>query len=146
VGAASFKRNLRWEDGELMGYMRHHAIIVTGPLKSYGDEFKALETVWGEVLRVGERHTATTLISSIVPSIVNHSGSFLVAPDGSKEGWDTSDSGDAFRAEVIHYLETLRYGDGSTSFDYVEVQFGDDEGKTKIVSDSDAAERERQGE
>lgn len=107
-----------------MGYMRHHAIVVT----SWDDELLA------------EAHKKASEIFSqvapVTPETVNGYVSFLVAPDGSKEGWDHSDKGDEARETFIKYLESKRYEDGSTSLDYVEVQFGDDEGVTTIIKNS----------
>jgi hypothetical protein len=100
-----------------------------------------IEAVRNEVFRIAELEKYGALVSGIVPAIANGYGSFLVAPDGSKEGWDESANGDLLRDRIVAYLETCRHGDGSTSFDYVEVQFGDDNWETKIVRDSDEARR-----
>jgi len=69
-----------------MGYIRHDAIIVTA---------------WDEE-RLSRAHAkARELklpVSEVVPSGVNGYVSFLIAPDGSKEGWQPSDDGDKNRA------------------------------------------------
>jgi hypothetical protein len=62
-----------------------------------------------------------------------------VAPDGSKEGWDNSNTGDEQRAELVAWLESQRYDDGSTSLDYAEVQFGDDDNDARILRCGDWA-------
>lgn len=54
-----------------------------------------------------------------------------VATCGSKEGWDTSDTGDRARAAFTAWLREADHGD------WVEIQFGDDEGETRIVNHSD---------
>ena len=108
-----------------MGYMRHNAIIVSG---SYGDflvEAHAVATRGG------------LAVSDVVRSPVNGVETFLVAPDGSKEGWSESEQGDALRDWFIAHLEGLRYEDGSSPLSWVEVQYGDDDLETKIVRDSD---------
>lgn len=46
-----------------------------------------------------------SLVSPVIPCLVNGSASFYVAPDGSKERWDTSDVGDAFRARIVEEIE-----------------------------------------
>lgn len=117
-----------------MGYMRHHAIVVTGPM---------LVPTPGPNIVTVHYHLAGLaqgLISEIVESKVNAYGSFLIAPDGSKEGWSESDEGDKTRTAVIAYLESLRYADGSMSFDWAEIQFGDDDRQTKICRHSDQVE------
>ncbi|MDD7813722.1 hypothetical protein PP713_14220 [Mycobacterium sp. CSUR Q5927] len=109
-----------------MGYMCHHAIVVTS---------------WNEEL-IEEAHSRAfesgAAVSNIVPGSANEYYSFLVAPDGSKEGWDESDAGDRRRDELIAWLDEQRYEDGSTSLAWVEVQFGDGELHTEIVRDSDS--------
>lgn len=108
-----------------MGYMRHHSIVVTS---------------WNEYnLRKAHTFAVKTgaTVSPVVESKSNGYTSFFVAPDGSKEGWEASETGDSQRQDIIDHLETYRYGDGSTSVHYVEVQFGDEEGETKIMCDSD---------
>ena len=126
-----------------MGYMQHHAIIVTS---------------WNEA-RVAEAHTkahelfdvpgspgysaATASITPVTEETMNGYVSFMVAPDGSKEGWDHSDAGDAARAAFIEWLRAQCHEDGSSKLDWVEVQFGDDEHETCIVNDSDEEARQR---
>lgn len=124
-----------------MGYIRHHAIIVTGL------DFEVttpVEQAHKEARRIFDGIAHVSEISSPVDS-VNGYITFMVAPDGSKEGWEASDAGDKARAE---FLEVLRspsyvYPDGSSGIDWVLVQFGDDELRTEVVDDSDAVFRER---
>ena len=108
-----------------MGYMRHHAIIV-----SAGD---------GDWLDRARKCAADIGMSPtpIVESRVNGVRSFLVPPDGSKEGWPESERGDTDRAEFIRWLEAQRYEDHSSPLAWVEVQYGDDDHETKIVHHSD---------
>ena len=105
-----------------MGYIRHHAIIVTSwdkdlLVKAY---FKAFEY--------------NNQITPITDGVINGYCSFLIVPDGSKEGWPESDDGDISRKKFIEWLELQKYDDGSSSLSYVEIQFGDDNGVTKIIS------------
>lgn len=111
--------------------MRHHSIIVC----SWNEEL--LATIHSDAITIfGDQ------VSSIVKSKMNTYCSFFIAPDGSKEGWEDSNEGDKKRNEFIEYLETQKHEDGSSSIDWVEVQFGDDEGETKIMRDSDLWKRE----
>lgn len=107
-----------------MGYMRHHAIVVA----SWSDDLlkKAHEVAEGSFPWVSEIAENSLGI-----------GSFFVPPDGSKEGWNESDLGDDRRNGFTKWLDAQRYDDGSTSLDWVEIQFGDDNKKTEIVSHSD---------
>jgi hypothetical protein len=73
----------------------------------------------------------------VVESKINGYLSFFIAPDGSKAGWGDSNEGDERRDKFISWCDEQRYSDGSTSLQWVEVQYADDEKKTKIIRDSD---------
>jgi hypothetical protein len=99
-----------------VGYIKHHAIIVT----SWDDQeirraHDAAVTIFG------------TGVSTPIPARVNGGASFFVPPDGSKEGWPDSDEGDARRTAFIKWLDRQRYEDGSTSLSWVEIWFGGDD-------------------
>ena len=104
-----------------MGYIRHHAIIVTSADQA------ALKRAHAKALEIFKD------IASFISEFVNGYASFLIAPDGSKEGWEHSDQGDAARDTFITWLEQWRNADGFTELDYVEVQFGDDEGVSLLL-------------
>jgi hypothetical protein len=79
-------------------------------------------------------------VSRIVGPAVNYTRTFMIGPDGSKEGWDISDCGDAFRNAFVAWLNAYRYSDGSSPLAWVVVQYGDDNGETLIVRHSDEIE------
>jgi hypothetical protein len=112
-----------------MGYMVHHTIIVTGfdEEKTQKAHTKAAELF--QIDRLGG--DSVNLVSPIVGSVTNGYLSFFIAPDGSKGGWATSDAGDSARKEFIRWLE-----DNETRCSWVEIQYDDDDGPSKIVSDS----------
>jgi hypothetical protein len=107
-----------------MGYMRHHAIIVTS------SDDRLLNAAHAESIRLG------AAVSGVICSPINGYRSFLIAPDGSKEGWSQSDEGDTQRAAWIAWADDQRYSDGTSSLDWVEIQFADDEGDTRRTADS----------
>jgi len=107
-----------------MGYMRHHAIIVT----SWKDE--AVKGAQKEALK----HFSH--VSEIVESPINRYSSFFIAPDGSKEGWEPSDKGDDSRNTFISYLNSLCHEDGSSPLDWAELFYGDDGGESEITRHS----------
>lgn len=110
-----------------MGYMKHHAIIVTS---------------WDEKYLKPAHDKAVDLfypiadVTEMTSPAMNGFTSFMVAPDGSKEGWDHSDRGDRARDEFVQWLRDQAYDDGSSAYGWVEVQFDDDEGHDAIVRSS----------
>lgn len=111
-----------------MGYMRHHAIIVTS--------FKE-ESIRRAHNEAGDWGFPDSMLGQILKSPMNEYYTFMIGPDGSKEGWEESNEGDDKRINFIRWMDTQRYDDGSSPLDWVEVQYGDDERETKIVSHSD---------
>jgi hypothetical protein len=114
-----------------MGYMRHHAIVVT----SWKDD--VLEAAHVRALEIFKH------VAPVTPAVINGYRTFLVAPDGSKEGWDESDAGDIARGQFIDWLNAQRYGDGSSYLQWVEVQFGDDNRETRIVHHGDESVKQQ---
>jgi hypothetical protein len=109
-----------------MGYMRHHAIVISG---------------WQDAHLIRARAHALTIfreemVSEVLGPVTNGVATFLIGPDGSKEGWDTSDNGDDGRSRMKSWLR-CELGEGAY-LDWVEVQYGDDDGDTRIVDHSDA--------
>jgi hypothetical protein len=103
-----------------MGYMRHHAIIVT----SFQDDIllkahNQAERMFGK-------------ISEILVSDVNGYSTFFIPPDGSKEGWPESDAGDKSRSAFMDWCDAQAYEDGSNSIVAVELRYGDEEKKDMI--------------
>lgn len=92
-----------------MSLIVHNAIIVTG----YDQDFIS-----------DAREEATSLglaVSEVVKSPVNGYISFFVAPDGSKEGWETSDEGDAAREKFCKFIDEKCSG-----LTYAEIRYGND--------------------
>ena len=115
----------------MMGYICHHAILVT----SYSHQ--RLQDAHDKAARLFRN------VSPIMPSLANDKGSFFVPPDGSKEAWAISNEGDLNRAEFVGWLKDQAFDDGSSALQWCEVQFGDDNGNTKILHDSDEWKRQK---
>jgi len=117
-----------------MGYIRHHAIIVTD--HGYGEH-------------INEAHTKAVEMgcnpSAVIRSAINNYHSFFIPPDGSKEGWGESSLGDMRRGKFIAWIDEQRYGDGSSPFSWVEVQYGDDNRETVVISHNDEYIRRKPG-
>ena len=116
-----------------MGYMRHHAIVVTGMLETHG-AMLSIHAAWDRAAEIFPH------ISSVVESEINGYGSFFVPPDGSKEGWAESGEGDERRTVFIEWLRSTTYEDGSSPLKWVEIQYGDDERETIVTAHSDDPE------
>jgi len=104
-----------------MSYMAHNAIIVTSQIP------EKLVPVRDHAVNLG------LSCSEIIKSNINNVGTFLIAPDGSKEDWVDSDEGDKRRDEFTTWLRTQILCDGSSLFEWCEVRYGSDDRETKIV-------------
>ena len=103
-----------------MGYMRHHAIVVT----SFNPE--AIEAAANKARELG------MLVLGPSDEVTNGYRSMVVCPDGSKEGWEESKHGDRSRASFREYLGELDYDDGRANLDWVEIAYGGDDDNAKI--------------
>lgn len=106
-----------------MGYIRHHAIVVTGE-HSWPDGWTDHHTIFDA--RQAAIDAGCHLVTEVVGPGVNGTSSFLVAPDGSKEGWKDSDEGDEARGRFIAWLREGR------SFSWAEVVLGSDDGEALV--------------
>lgn len=113
-----------------MGHVRHHAIVVTCSFAELAEKARRLA-----VSIFGKR------VSEILTDDINGYSSFFVPPDGSKEGWDESDVGDSRREKFRDWLDDQRYFDGSSSYGWVEVEYGGDDQSRVCVRGQNVSER-----
>jgi len=99
-----------------MGIIHHHTVIATVNIKENISKVQA----WIASLPPEKRQRFCDR-----PAIVNGYHTFILVPDGSKEGWSESDEGDRFRFEFIKFLDSFVYADGSSNVSWVEVGFGE---------------------
>lgn len=119
-----------------MRFIRHHAIIVTsGDHEGHALREQAHELARGATLN--EDFGTAPAVSPIVASPVNGYRSFCVFPDGSKEGWLDSKSGDAIRDRLIALLRSTLYDNGSGPLDWVEVRYGGDDEDAAVTRHGD---------
>lgn len=97
-----------------MGTMNHNAIIASTWSKERADNFQA----WIN------KHLNPDLVLRSLPQ-VNDYQTFVFVPDGSKEGWEDSDTADGLRDLLVERLAQDDYEDGSSPWDWVEVGFGE---------------------
>ena len=111
-----------------MGYIRHHAIVVTG----HHSDIKKIHDVTVKIFNNEKSGGIGELpISPIIGPFVNDTSSFFIAPDGSKEGWDGSDIGDNQRHEFITYLNSVEC-DGYPA--WVEIGYGHDDQEVFVTN------------
>lgn len=109
-----------------MGYMRHHAIVVTG----FGDRIVAAHEVARAIFADddnGPLHGPPAPVTPLTDEVTNGYRSFAVLSDGSKDGWPVSDKGNAARDKLIAWLRKDDY------CSWAEVQYGDEEHENKVL-------------
>lgn len=106
-----------------MGTMKHSTLVVYVMLNKHIElvHCQARE-IYREISEGSEE-----LVSDVVPCIVNGGGSFFIAPDGSKEGWEDSDLSDEARKKFLEWIIDCEY-----YFDVVEIDFGGDDNSIKV--------------
>lgn len=113
-----------------MGYIRHQGIIVTGSdYSTYGGRHSTAEA----------RNKALELglpCSEITSGTTNGYTSFLIVPDGSKEGWDESADQERKRAEWMDWAKSKGSG-----FNWACVTFGGDDAGLATLDDWDNREK-----
>lgn len=103
-----------------MGRIKHNVIVVTAFQKEAIDKGMDKATSLGLV------------VTNIVRGTANEYYSFLIAPDGSKEGWDESDKMDVLREEWIKFADKLQ--EHGLYLDFVHLSFGGDDDTTTILN------------
>jgi len=85
--------------------------------------------------------------SEIVESPINGYKSFMITPDGSKEGWEASDKGIAMRAEWVAWMRGHdREEEPCMWVDWAHVNFGGDEPEGSTLTDHSGIESDGQNE
>lgn len=113
-----------------MGYIKNHAIVVTATYDN-----------WIEKAHAKASEIFGAQVTPVSPESINGSRSFLVPPDGSKEGWGESEQGDARREQFKAWLRAQRYEDHSSPLAWVELSYGGDDDEPLIIDDSKEAWR-----
>jgi len=108
-----------------MGYIRHHALVITAWQKAIAEEIHstAIE-IFGEEL--------SQLISPLVSSLEHDYHSFFIAPDGGREWRETSEKTEVARGKFMQYLRD--YDDPNMY--WMLITYADENGITRI-SDCD---------
>lgn len=95
-----------------MGYTKHDALLITTWDSRVGEIIDAF--------RGGLEKDMASLIQGPLPGVANGVFTFVVVPDGSKQGWPTSHNTRALRRALLTVLRLER----ECFFDAVVVEFG----------------------
>ena len=115
-----------------MRNIKHHAIVVTSNEK---DKIELVRKKSIEIYEVFmETKNGKALVGQMTIGLINNFYSFMIAPDGSKEGYDTSEDGDIAREKICSFIESLKDINGINPVNYIEVCFGSDDGTAKIIN------------
>lgn len=123
-----------------MGYFRHEAIVVTSYSEENTKEAHDLATRIFSEAAGDDEDKFVRLVSPIVTHMANGGSSFLIAPDGSKEGWTLSDIGEAKRRQFINMLTSLQ-----NHADYALVRIGGDDDEFTVLESSGCAPQPKCG-
>jgi len=108
-----------------MSYIRHNAIVVTGHHDS-DPLYNTTQKAHDKAVELG------LLVTPIVHGKSNGYSSFLICPDGSKEGWDTSNGFDIKRAAWLEWAKK-----SSIFLNYAHISYGGDDHEYAAVHEHD---------
>ncbi|MCU0431629.1 MAG: hypothetical protein MUF42_16830 [Cytophagaceae bacterium] len=110
--------------------IKHHGIIVTGQSKPLIKEIrqKAIE-IFKTHMEAGFGYR---LVGEIQESLINNFFTFMIFPDGSKEGHETSEDGDVVRKKIVEYLDEVN-SSSPDKINYVELYYGTDDHESGIL-------------
>lgn len=105
-----------------MGFIRHNTIVVTS---------------WNsELIKQAAAFARSLDLQVLGPSALamNHYRTLCIPSDGSKEGWPESNEADARRAKFREWLRTQVHKDDSSSLEWFEAAYGDDDEEASILT------------
>jgi hypothetical protein len=127
-----------------MGYTRHDAIIAVCSSYVFTGYSNDIPVPDVEAFRADLPAEWQHLLIGPIDSATNGYQIFVFLPDGSKEGWGTSDDGDLYRERFLQ-LFSWAYEDGSSPFDVLVVAArwgGDEPGGSGIMGELEGGEAE----
>ena len=71
-------------------------------------------------------------VSPVINSDLNGWGSFLIATDGSKDGWEDQELADCRRSLFKDWINAQAFADGSNMYTYVEVVMQESSGNVFV--------------
>lgn len=107
-----------------MGYIRHNAIVVTSW------DYDKASIAYHAAKSIFAKYGLGQLVGPIISSVAGDYKTFFIGPDGSKEGWETSNAGNDARDDFIHWLQNF------DCYDWAEIQYGDEGGNQCVTTAS----------
>ncbi len=115
-----------------MKQYKHHAILITTRHRKLIDELRIKAKDF--FLKGMQAKTGHTLIGEITLSIIGDFYTMVIFPDGSKEGYETSEEADNIRGKIIAAIKELNQKVGNQELSFVEVSYGSDTEPAAIES------------
>lgn len=115
-----------------MGYLRHECIVVSGWDK------EAVEKARASAVAIFRPYEMEGLVGGVIPHAMNGGAAFLIAPDGSKEGWLHSNQGAEARLE---FMSVLRHLKDRHYVDWALLLIGGDDGEYRVLASPSGAEK-----
>lgn len=106
-----------------MGYIRNETMIVSG------SNSEKVTRAHSAAISIFNEKKMGTLVSGMQQHITNGGAAFFISPDGSKEGWEDSNTAAEARKEFILFLRETK----DLWLDWALVELGGDDGKFSIV-------------
>lgn len=113
-----------------MGYIRNECVVVSGWDRT------RVEKAHRSAVAIFAREQMEDLVGDIVPHTMNGGAAFLIAPDGSKEGWEHSDSdlAGSLREEFMAVLK----GKPDWYLEWALILLGGDDGEYRVLKSPNA--------
>ncbi|GAL85614.1 hypothetical protein CHU_3573 [Sporocytophaga myxococcoides] len=115
-----------------MKQYKHHAIIITTRHRKLINELRLKAKEF--FIKDMQAKTGPTLIGEITPSIIGEFYTMVIFPDGSKEGYETSEEADNIRCKIVLAIKELNQKAGNQELSFVEVTYGSDNEPAAILN------------
>jgi hypothetical protein len=120
-----------------MGFVRHHAIVVTSWNK-YDDEKEPTEAAFYQkdqhfTRAVAKAEELGCRVQFQTRDAFNAYRTMIVCPDGSKSGWNEDQEGNTRRRLFKEWLREQRYADQSSPYEWCEIVYGSDDAAAFVV-------------
>lgn len=102
-----------------MSHVIHEIIAVTSYNKNH------IRWAWSRADALFPSDGILIRVTPVYQSHVNGYYTFIVLPDGSKEGWEEAEVSAKQRGELIEWLEAQAFADGSSPYAWTLAQYGE---------------------